>query len=388
MITLTAKDTLVIEEHRNLGIYNFGIDNLYPNWSVNFAENSPSLHAALCVYERFIFGDGMTHSKDFWKRKINIYGLRVDQFLRRIVRSYAIHRGFAFKVLWNGAGEITGIVPVKFENCRLGKADDNGVVKKIRYCNDWSKKRLYDQKDILEYDVYNDDIEIIHRQAELAGGWDNYKGQIFYWGDNGELKYPHNSFHSVLEDCATDIGIKNGKNANVSTNFVASHMMELPFTFQEIADELNAKVPEGGRKVDPDQLREDYKKQMTSFQSNENVGKFMLVENTKTDNEGKQIPIKVEKFELQNYDKMNEYTEKSVKENIRQNYNIPPILLQETATGFSTEIFKHAYNYFNELTKYDRQIFEETFIEIFENWVNDVQHDLSIKQLEANVADV
>ena len=382
-ITLTAEDTLVIAERRDLNIYNYGVDNLYPQHSVVFADNSGTLKACMDIYERFVFGNGMTNNKDFWKKKINIHGLRVDQFLRRLVRQYGIHKGFAFKVIYNGMAEIVGIVPIKFENCRLKKTDDSGIIKKIIYCDDWSKKPLNKTRDMHEYDVYNPDPEIIWQQAERAGGWKEWKGQIFYYGENGELKYPHNSFHSVLEDVATDIAIKKGKNANVSTNFLASHIMQLPFTFQEMAD----KMSDENKKVKAEDVKESLKESLKKYQSNENLGKLMLMENPFKDNDGKMIPFQIDKLELQNYDKINEHSEKTVKENIRQNYNIPPILLQEVSTGFSTEIFKHAYNYYNEITDYDRLILEETFVELFENWVTDVNVDLQIAHLKPMIDD-
>ena len=376
MFHIKAQDTLVKTERRDLGIINYGLDNLYPNHSSVFAENSPTLHACLNVMNRFIFGHGMSQDQNFWKRKVNVFGLRVDQMLRQLVGEFEKHEGFAVVVQYNGMGEKVGYMPISFEKLRLGKPDDLGRIKKIYLCEDWSKTRIKD-KDKKEYDVYNPEMAV--KQFEMQGK--EYKGQIFYYGKNGQLEYPYNSFHSVLEDVATDVEIKKGKYSNVKNNFLASHIMQVPFNFQDIADNVNERQ-KNEDKYYKEKTAEDVKSEimqsLNDLQGNERLGQIMLVENTIKDEGGKMVEIKLEAIELQNYDKLNEYTEKSVKENIRQNFSIPAILMQETAVGFSTELFKEAYNYMNQITEYERQIFEETFSELFTNWTN----DYSIQKLE------
>lgn len=359
-IVLTATDTLVTNvENRQFGINNFGTDNKYPNNTVVLADNSPALKRALSVYCDFVFGQGINaDNPTFWKRKINANGLRVDQLLRRIVYEFGRHKGFAVQVVYNAAFEKVAYIPLPFECFRLVKPDDFGVIKKVKYYKDWSSARIV-KDDILELDVYNPDPEVIAKQVENAGGWNYWHGQIFYYGDNGEVKYPHNYFHAALEDVVTDIKAKNGRNANVSTNFMASHAIQLPFTFKEYANETNQTEQ---------QVKDYFKAIFTNFQSADNAAKLILIDNGLKDKDGNMIPWKFDKLELQNYDGIFEKTENTVNDTIRSQYRVPEILLDAVSTGFSTEIMESAYNFYNNITSGDRQIMEETMMELFSNY--------------------
>jgi len=359
MITLTATDTLTVKENRNIGIYNYGEDNLYPQSSVIMFNNSSALQRCINTFRDFLFGRGVTENNDFWKRKINIYGQRVDQLVRQIVYEYSIHSGFALQFQYNALFEKIGVQVIPFEKLRLPKADDDGNITTILYHKDWSSTRIQ-KSDIITYNLYNTDKEVIARQAALAGGIENWNGQILYFGENGDVKYPHNTFHSVIEDVITDIKLKKGKNANASTNFMASHILQVPFLFAEQTPYENDK--------DGSRLKAEFIAALQKYQGAENLGKIMMLETKMTDKEGKAVFFKVDKLEIQNYDELFQLTENSVKENIRGIYKIPSILLEAVATGFSTEIMNDMYNYYNNITGHDRQVIEETLIETFTGW--------------------
>jgi hypothetical protein len=381
MINYIATDTLTTNvESRNLGIINFGTDNLYPNYSTIIGTNSAGLRRCLNVFQSFVYGAGMTVNAGFWKMPVNIYGLRVDQLLRRLVSDYSIHKGFAFKVIYNAAFERVGVVPVNFEQCRLVFPDDAGRVTQIKVCKDWSAKRI-NAEDVKTYDAYTDDINTIIRQVENAGGFDKWNGHLYYYGSNGEVKYPHSMFHDVLEDCLSDIAIKKGKNSNVHTNFMASHLLQLPFKFDDIVKSNSANTV--NIKAEAEVQREAFKEEIKKFQAAENQGKILLIENPLKDQNGNIIPIKLDKFDIQDYDKVFELTERTIKDNIRGAYQIPAILLDPVATGFSTEIMQSFYNYYNIITSKDRQIFEEVFMEIFKFWHgSQASNDYSIEPLQ------
>jgi hypothetical protein len=381
MIKYIATDTLNTRtENRNFEIYNYGTDNLYPNYSQIIGENSAALGRCLKTYRAFLFGGGMTTDSGFWKKTINIYGLRIDQFLRTLIEQFSIHNGFSFKVIYNLALEPVGFVPVPFENCRLAYADDNGLINKIKYYKDWSAARI-EKNAIKEFDVFTNDKDSIAKQIENAGGIEKWNGQIFYYGKNGEVKYPHAYFHDVLEDCLTDIALKKGKNSNAHTNFMGSHIFQLPFTFEDLVATINETNPDVSASAET--LRNEYVANLEKFQGAENQGKIMMIENPFKDNDGKMIPFALNKVDVQNLDKLYEGTEITIKENIRGCYQIPPILLDPVAVGFSTEIMQSFYNYYNIVTQQYRQIFEEVFMTIFSNFNGkNATADYSIKPLQ------
>jgi len=368
MLTYATTDILTTKtENRKFDIYNYGEDNAYPNNNDILALNSGALLSVWTTYLDFIYGKGMETAGDFWKMKVNIYGLRVDQLLRRIQTDYSKHRGFAVKVVYNGLLEKVGLVPVPFETLRLATADDFGRIVKIRYCKDWTASRI-NSSDIITYDVYNPDKNAILRQIEAAGGIEKWSGQIFYYGNDGLVEYPHCKFHAVIEDVLTDISIKKGRNANTSTNFMASHLLQVPYTFESLVDESITDTDE--RRKAAATLRTAFVESLNNFQGNENMGKLLLLENDKTDNDGNMVPLQLDKFDIQNYDKLFESTESSAFNSIRRNYKLPAILLDPVATGFSTEIMQSFYNYYNQITSLDRQIFEESIMDLFTGFKN------------------
>ena len=362
MIILKATDTLIQKESRSLGIVNFGDDNLYPNNSRILSNNSSALKRCVETYGSFIFGSGVSESGDFWKHKINFDGLRVDQFFRKIIKDeFAIHDAFAFIVGYNGLLQPSYLIPLPFETLRIPLPDDEGNVSKIRYYKDWSSSRI-NQKDIIDYDLYNTDIDVIQKQIEFAGGLEKWRGQIYYYGQNGEVKYPHNSFHSVLEDCITDLKIKQGKNANASTNFMPSHIIQFPFFFSEATPYGKELDPEGSR------FRQDVMNSFSDFQGFDKTSKLMGIENPNVDKEGKMIPFKIDKLEASDFTSMFQNTELSVRKNIRENFVIPDVLIDVAKTGFSTDEMQNGYRFFNNITAPKRQIFEEVMLDIFSKW--------------------
>lgn len=389
MITYAVREPFHIHSNTFDDILNFGSDkrNNYPNETAIIAQNSGALKRCLSIYNNFLFGQGMTESGDFWKTKINANGLRVDQLLRRVIEEYK-HKGVALHVGYNANLDPCSIIPFPFETIRLKNNRDNydfeeyKYITMLKYHPNWCAPYFKRDK-IVEFNLYCHDKDVIARQIELAGGFKNWNGQIFYYGQDGEVKYPHNSFHSVIEDCITDIYLKRGKNASASTNFMPSHILQLPFKFSEIASRISEDNNGLTNPEKSDKLKEAFKKNIADFQGAENLGKMMVLENTSKDNEGKMIPIKIDKLEVQNYDKVFELTERTVKDNIRDNFLIPEVL-SVMGKGFSTDEIVNGYNYYNNIIKHDQQILEEIFMTLFSNWYRPINQsgNYSIKPLE------
>lgn len=331
------------------GIENFGKDNLYPNNSFNMYESSGALASCIDTYQAFIEGRGMTTDDQFWKAKINQKGLRTDQLHWKLTMDYAIHNGFALLVHYNALYEKVGIFHIPFEFCRLGARDDEGNVNKIHVYDKWDEV-MYQNRNVREYDIYNSDPDVIQSQVDAAGGWDKWKGQVWYNGEAGELAYPVNSYEQVREDVATDYLIKRRKNANITSNFAVTNYIEYPFKFASDEERTLEK--------------EKYKEIMNS----DNSGSIMIIENDSRDVNGQTREVKVHKLSVPNLDKLYEHTESSVQENIRRRFKIPEILMNAVSTGFSSEIMQHAYTYYNNITESKRRMFEQVYLELFRGY--------------------
>ena len=339
----TRQTTDFTKANQRKGILNFDTDNLYPFHTENIVKNSGTVKTCVDIFGRFIYGRGFNN--DLWNVKVG--DTTADKLLRLLINDYKQHKGFAIWVGYNGLLEVTKLKYVPFMNCRLKAPDDLGYINKIKYSKSWKNS---DRCDVYDYDVYNDDKEIIARQIAVAGGIDNWRGQIYYFGGNEKLEYPENSFNSVITDAITDIQISLGKNANAMTNFMPSVILELPYELNKL----------GSTPQESEDMKTAFLNNLENFQGYDNAGKYMLIENPLTNSvNGEMRKMEIHKLDMQNYDKIYEYTENSVMEKIRKAFMIPKILIDPVATGFSGEILNYSYNLYNEITSLDRQIFEE-----------------------------
>ncbi|TVR42396.1 MAG: hypothetical protein EA392_00375 [Cryomorphaceae bacterium] len=349
---------------------------------LNIIDRSPTAKAVVKTKERFIFGHGMTESGDFWKRVVNSRGHRVDQVIRRMVQSYVKFGGFALHFNYNAMFEKVSVTVLPFEQCRLGKPDDENFKNKVVVYDNWNE---FDRRKAKDYNTYNPDPEVIARQVELAGGWDKYRGQIWYFGDNGEQEYPLSPFEPCKNEMITEILMGAGKNSNASTSFLASQIFVYPGSFAETSP-----YPEDKEKRDTGEqtrFEREILNMLSSMQGASKTGAVGLIENNIKDNEGNPVKMDVMKFDIQNFDKIFEHTEKSCENTIIKTSGVPHILIIPTATGFSQELLNNYYQFFNEATTYDRQIIEETCMEIFRGWHYDINpiNNYEIKKLTLTI---
>ena len=194
---------LGIKENKQQGIQNYDIDNCYPQRIRNAVKSSGRTMQCTNILERFIRGNGF--AIPFYKTVVNNAGLTVDKFLRKVVRDYVLYKGFAVHVNYNMLGEIVSMTPMPFEESRLGIENEKGSIELIKHHPDWAREssKQFKKELIIEFNVYNPDKEIVLQEADLAGGFSNYKGQVFWYSPYG-MKYPEAFCDPVLEDVVSD----------------------------------------------------------------------------------------------------------------------------------------------------------------------------------------
>jgi hypothetical protein len=349
------------------GIITFDTGNQYPNQTNYLIDRSVTATRVTSEKSRFIYGKGMTTEGRFWKKVINTTtGMRVDQFFRYVINEYSRHKGFAIHVNYNALGEIQDLRPIEFSLPRIGKPDDADYKGKIVLSNQWNEdyKKNKRGKILDNFDVFNPDNEIVLRQIELAGGHEKYKGQILYFGENGMVEYPLRPLHAATDDIVAEILIGQGKNSNASTNFLASQIIMLPGTYKELSPYPQDKQDN----VTQTQFEKDVMTMVGNLQGAARMGAVAVMENNLKDMDGKPIVPTMLPFETKNFDRIHEYTEGSCENKIITVSGVPHILVKPTTTGFSTEIMASYYEYYNELTAFERQIFEELAEMLFKNF--------------------
>lgn len=343
---LKVDKRITATENKTLGILNYDFDNLYPQRVDDITNDSGTAQACLKTFIKFIMGNGTT-DPDFYKARVNEDNLTVDKFARKICESKGRFDSVAIHVNFNGLLQHTSATPILWTYCRLCPADDPLNAGKIAVYDDWGKvkRKNIKKEDVIFYNLY--DPSKVEAQVEEAGGWENYKGQIYLWSVNGLNEYSLAPYDAVLEDMQTEAQLKRFKHSTSAKNFLASYIMRVGKDETPEAAE-NAQV---------------FDENLKQFQGGEGAGTILVLEE-----ENGAENIKLEKIDVQNYDRLYEFTEKSAQESIRKQFFIPAVLLLETSTGFSSDELLNAKTYYNDITAGDRLVIEEILKDIFSKW--------------------
>lgn len=358
-----------VKPNKTEGIENYDEDNAYPQRVEDIINASGTGTLCTDIMAKFLYGDGFL-DETFGNTVVNSQGLTANKLLNRLAKQIAKYNGCTTHVNYNGLGQKTEINYVPFKNVRFTTEDNKDYPLMLAVYDDWQKikSRRIDVDKVDFIDFFNDKINVILEQVEDAGGWDNYAGQILYWTTEGNI-YPLAQADSVLEDLQTDAQSKIFKFRNISTNFMASYIFET-----------------GAFENDED--RTAFAESLKTFQGADETSKIMHVEKEEgADQDSKSINI--QKVDIQDIDKLYEYTENSVRDSIIRNYLIPPVLLIQTAgkLGSASEI-KDATAFYNGVTKEYRNHLEEIFKKLFTNFVGVTVTDFTIKELTPRVVDV
>jgi len=361
-----------IKPSKTDGIDNYDIDNAYPQRIIDIINSSGTGTLCTDIMAKFIYGEGF-ENEEFGKMKVNSKGITANQLLFKFAKSLARFNGFTSHVNFNGLYQKTSIDYIPFEDVRFTTSDNKKYPNMLAVYHDWQKiiDRSIKESNIDFINFYNPKPNVIQEQVDkqlgetLAEKWANYNGQILYYTPDG-IEYPLAPSDSVLEDIQTDSQAKIFKFRNITTNFMASHILEIA-TFE--SDEEKAKFEET----------------LKQFQGSDNTSQILLFESESgvVDGEGS---FKLTKIDIQDIEKLYEFTENSVRDNIIRNYLIPPVLLLAVAgkLGSSSEI-KDATAFYNGMTKDYRLQLEETFKELFTNFVGVSVDDFSIKELSPQI---
>lgn len=338
----SVEQRIVIVDMKSFNIKGYDGDNCYPQRMQDFISASPTAKQAVGLYAKYIRGNGF-QDKTFYKTVINRLGLTPDKLLRRLSMDYAQMQGLAVHINYNALFQKTEINFVPFEHCRL--CDPNSEYSgMIALHPDWSKrnKKTKISLETIDFiDSYNPDPEVILSQVEKAGGWEKYKGQIFWLSAEFE-SYPLSSIDAVLESVKAEIQSDKTTIQNLRNNFSAKTIYITKGVFE--TEEERTEFKDGV---------------LGKFMGSDGDG-LMLVE-LETEEEKPEI-ISVQS---NLNDKLFEYTDSKVLRKIIRHFNQPAILHSITDGGyFNQQQLQDAMAYYNLVTTDERLIIEEVFTEI------------------------
>lgn len=342
--TLEIEQRYVVRKDRTKGILLYDMDNQYPQRIGEIIDASGIASRCVWILEKFTMGAGfadVTFNKALAGGKVT-----VSKLLRECIKDYSRWRGFAVVVNYNALLQPVERLHMPFEFVRFTTEDNLEHSAQLCVYDDWGKtKRSSVKKEMFKYyDYFNPDPEIVLKQIERAGGIEKWNGQIFYYSADGAGRYPKSSLDPERETAVTDAEIKDFHYNNITTNFMASHIMWIS---NELQDE------------DFEALLE----KLRGFQGAKKASRIAVF-----DNVGAQMNnVKLDKLEIANNDKLFEGTQNNTRDRIRVLYGIPPVLLALLTAGKlgTAQEIKDAITYYNMITGDDRAVFTESFQEIF-----------------------
>lgn len=327
-------------------------DNLYPQRAEIVRDRSYTAKIAVEKTADFIYGKGFQDPL-LAKLQLNASRQTANKVLNIVSKDKALFTGFALHIKYNPFSfKVMEVCPLEFAFCRLGIPDEEGNVTDIKYFHNWERdynKTLHHVFDPQSYPVFNPDPTVVKAQIEEYG-WDQYPGQILYWTPKPGV-YPKCAFDPVFDDAQAQSEIGIFQLAGIQNKFSAQHIFKYPGRFES---------EEKGR-----QFKADMKK-LTGAEAN---GSMMVVENPSGET-GDGPGSLIESIQMQNTDKMHEFTSKNVKNAIRESMAVPaPILGQLPESGmFNKEQIEESYTYFNEVTSKHREEVSEALQEILMYW--------------------
>jgi hypothetical protein len=365
---------IIVRPNYAWGILNFDIDNAYPQRMLELIGQSPTAKACWDKRIKYIGGNGFVDEK-LAATPINRKGLTLAKLLHATATDKGLFTGFGWHFNYNANYRIAEVNFVKFEDIR--EPDDSSD--KYAVYPDWGRKtwKSITTSRIQYIDKYNPDPDVIRQQVIDAGGWDEYKGQLYYFNPQVD-DYPLIVADEVWEDFETEAGIKIFNNRQITNGFMPSVVISQRQRREE-ADNANPMDDEDNRNR-PTQLERD----LGLFQGVKNGQNILFLEHT-SDEDKPEITT----FQMQNNDKLFELTEKSVAGRIIKGFMVPKELIDaEKSSGLSNGgEKKEAIREFNDNTAPERKEISAVFADIFANFYRPIQSDWEIAEIPGNVAD-
>jgi hypothetical protein len=341
-------------------ILRFDTDNLYPQRMESIYQRSSTLKGVLDRVADFVNGEGFV-DQNIAGMIVNRRGLKgqsLNKVLGIVSRPWVKWQTVPMHVGYNLLGQICELNPIKFERIRFGLRNEHSCITHYAYSANWEKDgRSANDQNIRFYHRFNPDPQIVLAQIDEAGGIDNYRGQILYLTPE-EDEYPLATFDVVSNDAQVQDEISQFKLGNTQNSFLATLAILFPGEF-------------GSR-----QEEQDFKDIIANKTGGRNAGSRIGLQDKTGTRKASDI---FQPLTPENLDKLFEFTETSVKENIMESEAFPSILMGKSQSGLLAQNdMEEAYTYVNSITRNRRLQLSEVFSIILSYWEFGVITDAAI----------
>ena len=363
---------------KNNKYYKNGVDDSYGEKQKLLIKNSVTAKTSSSIMCQYVIGGGYGENDNLIvddDKKLDLYNLA-----SRHIKSKVEQRGVFFHVKYNANFEKDSISVIPFEDCRVGKKDDQDYNGKILISKDFKDKTV--KVEVL--DVYNPDQAVIESQVRTASknkkgaltqsDWNKYKGQVWFVNDDYEYIYPDSRIDAVQKDCDSEAQASVYKNGSLRKGDFGKTVFITP---PLIDDDIKKHITDNDGKsiLNPaykqaETERDAFKNTVESFFGAENTGNGILLE-TEYSGEDLENAFIIKNYQSNINDKLFEYTEKSTRRNILFAFNNLPVMLVEPSEGVfssSGETFLQAQIMYWRNNKHERNQVESVLTELLTNF--------------------
>lgn len=365
---------------KSKGVYRNGVDNNYPELVESLITNSVTALRCKNLMASYISAKGFGREEN----KTIVHpgkGTTLLKFLQEVADSIAEQNGVFIQVNYNAAHDIIDMDVLPYTDCRLGKKDDDNYSGKIGVCSDWNDRKIF--KKARKVDVFNPNPDVIDAQAEEAGGFDKYNGQILYF-KNAKYTYPLSLIHPCLEDCDSEKRASLYKNSSLRKGFFGKTMVVTKPLIDPVLDRDDTEYQE------QKESRSEFRKTIQQFVGAENSDGVMHVEMEFTSDK-LEDEIMFKNIESNIDDNLFAHTENSVADNIRMCFNnVPSPLIHSNdgaMFGSSGEAIKAMKEFYQDQTNDERMNAEQIVNRLmsrFKEPMKDLKIEKLIKQENAD----
>lgn len=253
----------------------YGEDDSLPLRIAKTVQQSPATTACLRVISDFMKGSHFS-DKSLMNIKINKYGTTLWDLHSQLCDSYSLFQGFAVNHKYNIEGIITGAYIMPFENVRLTKADDRGLIEWVKY-NPYFGTQEYKKSMTESYPVY--DKEKVLLQIDEMGA--EFPGQVYYYGSTRPLQrfYPVPDYWSAEFWINIDAKIQEFHKNNLENGFFQSVLMTMyGDPSQPSSNPEYQKKDENGEIISTKTIGEEFNEKMSEqFSGSEKAGNVLTM---------------------------------------------------------------------------------------------------------------
>lgn len=278
-----------------------GKNNEFFKYVIDRYNGSPTNESVINVYRQLLYGKGIRvkGQADIYENLNEIFNPREQ---RKCLTDYKMFGMYAMQIIKSKGGGVATIEHIPINKLGMEKADENGVINNVYYCEDWNNTYKYKPKKLPVFNGKMTESLMIKIVIPYQVGMFYYANPDYLAG----LQYAH-----IEEEIS---------------NFSLNHILN-GLSFGYIINFNN------GSSITPEQKDEIERRIKLKLTGSPNAGKFII-----SFNDGKDAEVTIEKLDVNDAHNQWESLRNDAKYQILTSHGVTSPLLFgiESATGFGS----------------------------------------------------